>query len=90
MGLNIIDYEISRRLSSKDLPFASLIAAALRKADSDNFARLESVFPEITYDLRMRYNAPSGILLKDTGNLDSPGFMEQVRKVADSYLKEFD
>lgn len=85
IDLNIIDYEISKRISAKDIPFAALIAAALRKADSDNFARLKQAFPELTSDFKLRFNAPGGILLKD--NIENPNeTLEKVRKIADSYL----
>jgi hypothetical protein len=56
------DYLISQEISAKDPPFASLIMAAMRKADSDNTALLANAFPEIFYELRDRYNAPGGFL----------------------------
>lgn len=86
--LNLIDYEISKHIAMRDIPFAALIAAALRKADSDNFARLESVFPDIASDLKLRYNAPGGILLKDNiENYDET--LKRVKEVANSYLESF-
>lgn len=86
--LNLIDYEISKHIAMRDIPFAALIAAALRKADSDNFARLESVFPNIASDLKLRYNAPGGILLKDNiENYDET--LKRVKEVANSYLESF-
>ena len=86
--LNLIDYEISKRLAVRDIPFAALIAAALRKADPDNFARLESVFPGIASDLKLRYNAPGGILLKDNiENYDET--LKRVKEIANSYLESF-
>lgn len=86
--LNLIDYEISKHIAMRDIPFAALIAAALRKADSDNFARLESVFPGIASDLKLRYNAPGGILLKDNiENYDET--LKRVKEVVNSYLESF-
>jgi hypothetical protein len=86
--LNLIDYEISKHIAMRDIPFAALIAAALRKADSDNFARLESVFPGIASDLKLRYNAPGGILLKDNiENYDET--LKRVKEIANSYLESF-
>ena len=38
------DYEVSRELVKDDPPFAALIMAAFRKADSYNTERLASVF----------------------------------------------
>lgn len=88
IDLNLIDYEVSKHISALDLPFAALIAAALRKADSDNFARLETAFPELTNDFRLRYHAPGGILLKD--NIDDPNeTLKRVKEIADSYMDLF-
>lgn len=85
IDLNLIDYEISKHIAMRDIPFAALIAAALRKADSDNFARLESVFPGIASDLKLRYNAPGGILLKDNiENYDET--LKRIKEIVDSYL----
>ena len=87
MRLNLIDYEISKRISANDIPFAALIAAALRKADTNNFARLKQAFPELTSDFKLRYNAPGGILLKD--NFQNPDeVLKKVRDLADSYFRE--
>lgn len=86
--LNLIDYEISKHVAMRDIHFAALIAAALRRADSENFARLESVFPDIASDLKLRYNAPGGILLKDNiENYDET--LKRVKEVANSYLESF-
>jgi len=56
------DYEKSKEISKKDPPFASLIMAAGRKADTHNFAKLKSMFPEIINELQKRYDAPGGLL----------------------------
>lgn len=44
------------------VPWHALLAALIRGADSDNFAALESVFPEDVAEMRLRYNAPGGLL----------------------------
>ncbi len=36
--------------------------AAMRRADSTNFALLEAAFPAIAGELQQRYNAPAGRL----------------------------
>lgn len=54
-------YEVSRGLSS-DVPFYSLIMAAMRRADSMNAIALRTAFPEVWDELQARYNAPGGIL----------------------------
>lgn len=56
------DYLLSKEISAKDPPFASLIMSAMRKADSTNTHLLANAFPDIYYELRDRYNAPGGLL----------------------------
>ena len=56
------DYVVSQEISAKDPPFASLIMAAIRKADTDNTFKLGNAFPEIFAELQVRYNAPGGLL----------------------------
>lgn len=63
------DYERSKELSKGDPPFASLIMAACRKADTGNFERLKLVFPGIVEELQLRYYASGGILDEDKDNL---------------------
>lgn len=84
--LNLVDYEISKHLAVKDLPFNALIAAAVRKADTDNLMRLESVFPKLVGDLKRRYNAPGGMLPED-GIQDAEATFERIREVVHSYMR---
>jgi len=56
------EYEESKRIGVEDPSFYALIMAAARKADSDNFARLEQAFPSTIAELQERYNAPGGFL----------------------------
>lgn len=85
MALNLIDYEISKRLSAADLPFQALIAAAIRKADTEHLMALRRIFPELFDDLQKRYSAPGGLLPGDTSG--SPErYIEQARDVASQYL----
>lgn len=56
------DYEKSKEISAKDPPFASLIMAAIRKADTENNLKLEGAFPNIFSELQKRYWAPGGLL----------------------------
>jgi TorA maturation chaperone TorD len=61
MSLN--DYQESQQIGVwEDWTFYALIMAAMRKADDENLAKLESVFPETLAELRARYNAPGGAL----------------------------
>jgi len=56
------DYEKSKEISAKDPPFASLIMAAIRKADTNNTVKLGNAFPKIFAELQERYWAPGGLL----------------------------
>jgi len=56
------DYEKSKEISAEDPPFASLVMAAIRKADTENTAKLKSAFPEIFNELQERYWATGGLL----------------------------
>ncbi len=79
--LNIIDYKVSQRFQLTDVPFAAIIAAAMRKADTDNLRALESAFPGIAKDLRARYNAPGGFL-GDEAETVNP---EQLEAIVNDY-----
>jgi hypothetical protein len=57
--MSLFDYQRSRELA--DQPFAALVMAALRKADSTNYARLARAFPEVEAELRERFHAPGGV-----------------------------
>lgn len=67
------DYDVSREIAKNDPPFASLIMAAMRKADSINIAKLAAVFPEIHDEVRARHNAPGGMLESERTIGDSSG-----------------
>lgn len=56
------DYEKSREIAAQDPPFAALIMAAMRKADSGNAEILRAMWPATWEELRARYDAPGGIL----------------------------
>jgi hypothetical protein len=63
------DYQASLRLSGEDPPFAALIMAAYRKADSFNGVALALAFPEIIDELQARYDAPAGLLAGESIDL---------------------
>ena len=86
MDLNPIDYEIGKRLSALDLPITALISAAMRKADTNNMAKLSVAFPQVAKDLQARYNAPGGILEKDSFKVSADGAYERVQEVAEGYF----
>lgn len=48
-----------------DVPFYSLIAAAVKRADTPNLDALDRAFPGVVEEVRARYNAPGGVLEGD-------------------------
>lgn len=65
--MSLYDYNQSLIISKDDPSFASLIMAAMRKADSENYCSLVRVFPELGYELKNRYDAPGGLLEGEKG-----------------------
>lgn len=59
------DYEKSREVAALDVPFYSLIMAAMRQADSENASILRAMYPATWDELQARYNAPGGMLDSD-------------------------
>lgn len=60
--MSLYDYKESQRIAAQDYPFAALIMAAMRKADTDNADALKAAFPDMWDDLQLRYSAPGGLL----------------------------
>lgn len=59
------DYQLA--LSAGDVPFDTLIMAAVLRADTRNATRLAVAFPELYAETQARYNAPGGVLDTDGG-----------------------
>ena len=59
------EYKVGLEISSKQYPFYALIQAAMRQADTDNLEMLKGCFPDVWLELRVRYNAPGGLLKSD-------------------------
>lgn len=57
------DYSMSKAL--EHAPFYALIMAALRKADAENFAKLEAAFPTTLAEMRSRQRSPTGRIASD-------------------------
>lgn len=74
------DYELSQQLSMGDPPFAALIMAAMRKADSSNLILLRQAFPVEFSELHERYHAPGGMLESDPDWVSLDARMEQHRR----------
>jgi hypothetical protein len=80
--MSLHSYVISMALARVDRPFSSYIMAAMRKADSDNLAKLKAAFPEIWAELDARYNAPLGFLPEE--GPPNPAWVEAVMAEARS------
>lgn len=63
--MSLYDYQVSRQISATDPPFYALLMAALRKADTQNMARLRTAFPQLYDEFAARYDAPGGVLPTD-------------------------
>lgn len=55
--MSLYDYRAALGLSKEDPPFASLIMAAMMKADTNNARLLREAWPEIWTELDRRYNS---------------------------------
>ena len=53
--MSLYDYEKSKKIAAEGSSFASLIMAAAWKADTLEFGKLKSVFPEIIEEFEKRY-----------------------------------
>ena len=60
------DYHRSLQLAISDEPFAALIMAAMRRADTNNLETLRNAFPDIYAELAARIDAPNGVLPGET------------------------
>jgi len=65
--MSLYDYNISMELVHRDLPFDALIMAAMARADWDNAALLQRVFPDLWGELMARYHALGGLIPQDIG-----------------------
>lgn len=55
-------FRAAAELADADTDFYALIQAAMRRADTDNLARLQAAFPDTWDELDARYHAPAGHL----------------------------
>lgn len=61
--MSLVSYLQSREINGqRDWDFSALVMAAMRKADTDNFAALAVAFPDIAAEMKARYDAPGGAL----------------------------
>lgn len=55
------DYREALEISTKDPSFRSLVMALIRKADTDNTAKIVREWPAIYEEFCSRYHAPGGM-----------------------------
>ena len=60
--MGIREYFQSQDIAYQNYDFEAIIMAALRQADTENYAKLQEAFPEIQDELMRRYNATGGVL----------------------------
>ena len=65
--MSLHSFNVSIEIMRDDPPFYALIMAAMRKADTQNIAKLRSVFPEIWSELDERYWTPGGLIASEGG-----------------------
>jgi len=53
--MNLYDYQRSKEIAAEEPSFISLIMAAAWKADTENYGRLRTAFPEIIEELEKVY-----------------------------------
>lgn len=63
--MSLYDYQQSQIIYATDVPFYSLIMAAMRQADPINLSKLKQAFPDIHEEFKERYNAPGGLIQAD-------------------------
>ena len=60
MPISYHDWQIAKRLHEEDVPFYALLAALMRKADSDNTKQLALAYPDDFVEAHLRYHLPGG------------------------------
>jgi len=53
--MSLYDYQKSKEIATRELSFVALIMAAALKADTENFGKLRTAFPEIIEELEKIY-----------------------------------
>ena len=76
--MSIYDFHYSMKLSTYDPPFYALLMCMIRKADTDNLRKIESVFPEVVKEFVERYRSPLGKLATDDIEVSDRRLIEQI------------
>ena len=67
---NRYEYMVGRELEAKDIPFYALIQAAMRRADTGNLYKLQTVFSQVWAELQERYDTPGGYLKEELAEME--------------------
>jgi hypothetical protein len=65
--MSLHHFQVSQKIEAENYPFYALIMAAIRKADSDNLAKLDAAWPEVRAELTYRYWSAGGLLPGEEG-----------------------
>lgn len=68
--MSLYDYLRSRDVAVLDVPFYTLIMAALRQADTENAEKIRLAWPDVAQEFKARYNAPGGVLAGEETRYD--------------------
>lgn len=63
--MSYMDYKMSKAIVLQQYPFAAILMAAARVADTQSFDKLKQAFPEIITELQERYDSRGGVLDDD-------------------------
>ena len=72
--MSLRDYEISREIGAQSdwgEDFYALVMVLMRNADTDNQAKLKAAWPEVWAELEQRYNAPGGLLVGESKQVNT-------------------
>lgn len=67
--MSLHEYDLSAELNGTadwHEDFYALIMTAMRNADTSNLAKLKAAWPDVWIELEARYNAPSGLLVGES------------------------
>ena len=78
--MSLHGYHVSVNIGRTDPPFYALIMAAMRKADTDNLAKLQAAWPDVWREFQSRYDAPLGVLPED-GVTDMPALAKRIEEL---------
>lgn len=64
-NIHVTDYWKMKKLVKEDFPFYAALAYLITKADSNNTAKLASIYPNEVRDMMRRHNLPAGAITEE-------------------------